>query len=157
MKKVEFETRLVAVGPKGAWTCLPIPFSVEQVFGSKARVPVVGTMNGFAFRNSVMPEGNGSHRMMVSRDLQLGAKARAGDTVRVTLQRDAGERPVEVPTELHGALRKNKAAGKFFAGLTTSQKREYAGWIASAKQEETRTRRAAQAIGFLLEGKKRLR
>jgi len=157
MKKVEFETRLVAVGPKGAWTCLPIPFNVEKVFGSKARVPVVGTMNGFAFRNSVMPEGNGTHRMMVSRDLQLGAKARAGDTVRVTLERDEEERPVEVPVEFSSALRKNKAAGRFFSGLTPSQKKDYSGWIASAKQAETRTRRAAQAIGFLIEGKKRLR
>jgi hypothetical protein len=157
MKKVKFETKLVAVGPKGAWTCLPIPFNVEDVFGSKARVPVVGTMNGFTFRNSVMPEGNGTHRMMVSRELQLGARARAGDTVRVTLERDDKERAFEVPPELTSALRKSKAAGRFFSGLTPSQKKDYCGWIASAKQQETRTRRVAQAIEFLLAGKKRLR
>ena len=44
-----FKTRLTSRGPGGAWTFLEIPFSVEREFGTKARVPVAGTMNGFGF------------------------------------------------------------------------------------------------------------
>lgn len=40
--KRSFEARLTARGPGGAWTFLPIPFDVQAVFGSKARVAVRG-------------------------------------------------------------------------------------------------------------------
>lgn len=77
----EFEAKLMSKGPGGAWTYLPIPFDVREVFGTKSRVAVAGTMNGFAFRNSLMPEGDGTHSMMVGKELQTGAGARAGDSV----------------------------------------------------------------------------
>ena len=156
MKKT-FQTTLIATGPKGAWTYISIPFDVHQVFGSRARVSVKGTINGFAFRNSLMPEGDGTHRMMVGKDMQAGAKASPGDTVKVTLERDDEERPVDIPVELAAALKTSKPAGAFFASLTPSQKRDYSGWIAAAKQEATRASRAAKAVEMLLEGKKRIR
>ncbi len=156
MKQV-FEAKLISTGPKGAWTYIDIPFDVQKVFGTRARVPVAGTINGFSFRNSVMPEGDGTHRMMVGKELLAGAKARPGDIVRVTLDRDDEERPVDVPLELAAALKKSKPAAAFFAGLTASQKNEYASWIASAKQAETKANRVAKAIEYLVAGKKRLR
>jgi hypothetical protein len=153
----KFKAKLTAIGPKGAWTILPIPFNVAEVFQTKARVPVAGTMNGFAFHNSLMPEGNSTHRMMVGKELQAGAKARAGDVVSVVMKRDEEKRTVEVPAELTTALKKNKQAAAFFAALTPSCKAEYAGWISTAKQAETRASRAAKAVAMLIAGKKRLR
>ena len=153
----KFKAKLTAIGPKGAWTILPIPFNVAEVFKTKARVPVAGTMNGFAFRNSLMPEGNGTHRMMVGKELQAGAKARAGDVVSVVLNRDDEKRGVETPAELAAALKKSKQAAAFFAALSPSCKAEYTGWIATAKQTETKARRAAKAVEMLNAGKKRLR
>jgi hypothetical protein len=153
----KFKAKLTAIGPGGAWTILPIPFNVAEVFGTKARVPVAGTMNGFAFRNSLMPEGNGTHRMMVGKELQTGAKAQAGDVVSVILKRDEEERSVDVPAELTAALKKNKLAATFFASLTPSCKAEYASWISSAKQAETKVSRARKAVEMLTAGKKRVR
>jgi hypothetical protein len=122
----KFKAKLVAIGPAGAWTIMRVPFNVAEVFATKARVPVIGTMNGFPFRNSLMPEGNGTHRMMVGNELQAGAKARAGDAVSVVLKRDAEKRSVETPPELAAALKKNKPAAAFFAALSPSSKAEYA-------------------------------
>ncbi|HKN22845.1 MAG TPA: YdeI/OmpD-associated family protein [Terracidiphilus sp.] len=153
----KFKAKLTAIGPGGAWTILPIPFNVAEVFGTKARVPVAGTMNGFAFRNSLMPEGDGTHRMMVGKELQAGAKARAGDIVSVVMKHDDETRSVEVPAELAAALKKNKQAASFFVALSPSCKAEYANWISNAKQAETKAGRAAKAIGMLVAGKKRLR
>jgi hypothetical protein len=153
----KFKAKLTAIGPGGAWTILPIPFNVAEVFGTKARVPVAGTMNGFAFRNSLMPEGNGTHRMMVGKELQTGAKAQAGDVVSVILKRDDEERSVDLPAELTAALKKNKLAATFFVSLSPSCKAEYASWISSAKQAETRASRAAKAVEMLVAGKKRAR
>ena len=153
----KFRAKLTAVGPGGAWTILPIPFNVAEVFGTKARVPVAGTMNGFAFRNSLMPEGDGTHRMMVGKELQVGAKARAGDVVSVVIKRDDEERTVDVPEELAAAFKKSKPAANFFAALSPSCKAEYSTWVSSAKQAETRASRAAKAVEMLTAGKKRLR
>ncbi len=44
MKKT-FKGKLVGRGPGGAWIFLMIPFSVEKVFGTKARLAVRGTVN----------------------------------------------------------------------------------------------------------------
>ena len=152
--KQQFSARLMAKGPGGAWTYLPIPFDVHKAFGSKARVPVAGTINGFPFRNSLMPEGDGTHAMMVNRELQAGAGAKAGDLVSVSLERDEKQRTVAVPDELLAALKGNKEAASFFATLTHSQKSDYVSWVSSAKQVPTRASRAAKAVEMLAAGKK---
>lgn len=155
--KQEFRAMLTAKGPGGAWTYISIPFDVDRVFGSKARVAVAGTINGFPFRNSLMPEGDGTHSMMVSKQLQAGAKARAGDTVIVSLELDSEERSVTLPEELEAALKTNAKAASLFATLARSHKAEYAEWISSAKQASTKASRAAKAVEMLTAGKKRVR
>ncbi len=155
--KRKFEAKLTSRGPGGAWTFLYIPFSVEQVFGSKARVAVSGTMNGFPFRNSLLPMGDGTHRMAVSREMQAGAKATAGDIVKVTMEPDRAERTAEVPQELEKAFKKNKKAADFFGTLSYSHKRAYTDWVGGAKQETTRETRAAKAIEMLAAGIKNQR
>jgi hypothetical protein len=147
----------MAKGPGGAWTYLSIPFDVYKVFGSKARIPVTGTINCFPFRNSLMPEGDGTHSMMVSKELQAGAKARAGDSVSITLEPDTAERSIFAPQELESALVENQRAASVFETLTYSQKKEYVDWVLAAKQAATKANRAAKAVEMLAAGKKRLR
>ena len=148
MKK--FKTRLTAHGPGGAWTFLEVPFSVEQAFGTKSRVAVAGTMNGFAFKNSLMPNGDGTHSMMVSKALQAGAKAAAGDVVSVAIAVDRSERVVTIPPELERALSANEAAAAAFKALSYSHRKEFAEWVATAKREETRVSRAEKSIGMVI-------
>ena len=148
MKK--FKARLTAHGPGGAWTFLDVPFSVEKEFGTKARVAVAGTVNGFAFQNSLMPNGDGTHSMMVGKALQAGAKAAAGDLVAVTMAVDQSERVVEVPPELKRALSTNKAAAAAFKSVSYSHRKEFAEWIATAKREETRVNRAEKSVAMVI-------
>jgi uncharacterized protein YdeI (YjbR/CyaY-like superfamily) len=61
----------------------------------------------------------------------------------------------KVPAELAAALKKNKAAQKAFDAFPPSHRREYIEWIAEAKREETRTKRVAQAVEWIAEGKSR--
>ncbi|MFQ5700514.1 MAG: YdeI/OmpD-associated family protein [Acidobacteriota bacterium] len=153
MKKT-FKAKLVGRGPKGAWTFLTVPFSVEKTWGTRARLSVKGTINGKPFRNSLMPEGDGTHSMMVNKTLQKAAGAGAGETVRVTIEPDKAPRRVAVPAGLEAALAKNRKASDFFAGLSYSAKKAYTDWIAGAKKEETRERRIARAVVMLAQGKK---
>jgi len=145
-----FKARLTARGPNGAWTFLEIPFSVEKEFGSKARVAVTGTMNDFAFRNSLMPNGDGTHAMMVNKALQAGAKAGAGDLVTVTICVDRSERVVDIPPELERALAANEAAATAYKSLSYSHRKEFADWVSTAKREETRASRAEKSLAMVL-------
>jgi len=152
--KQAFKARLVGRGPAGAWTFLPIPFSVERKFGSKARVPVAGKMNGFAFRNSLMPEGDGTHSLMVSKAIQEGAGASKGDLVSVEIDIDNAPRKVVVPPELKSALNGSLPAKQFFDQLSYSCQREYTDWIAGAKRPETKAARISKTIERLREKRK---
>ena len=54
-----------------------------------------------------------------------------------------------IPPYMKEALAKNKRALDNFSNLAKSYKRQYVGWISSAKREETRRRRLAEAIRLL--------
>jgi hypothetical protein len=152
-----FTATLTGRGPRGAWTFVPIPFDVEKAFGTAGRVPVSGTINGSAFANSLMPEGDGTHVMAVSKELQAAANARAGDEVEVVLDRDVTERNVAVPVELSDALRADDVARSTFEALAYSHRKQYAEWVGGAKKPETRAARARKAVEMVLAGTKRLR
>jgi hypothetical protein len=129
------------------------PFDVQETFGTKARVPVRGTINGFPFRSSLMPMG-GCHGMAVNRAMREGAKVHAGDVVDVVLQKDSEERAVEAPTELKKELAKNKKAQERWEKLSFTHKKEMAHSITGAKQEETKQRRLAKVMQVLKTGAK---
>jgi hypothetical protein len=152
--KQTFKVRLIGRGPNGAWTFLPIPFDVEQKFGTRARVAVAGTINNQPFRNSLMPGGDGTHSMMVSKELQAGARASAGDLVAVVMDIDKAERKVEVPEEFRTALKRAPAAKKFFEQLSYSRQKEFTDWIAGAKRPETKSARVGKSIERLLRKEK---
>jgi hypothetical protein len=152
--KQTFKVRLTGRGPSGAWTFLPIPFDVEQEFGSRAQVAVAGTINSHPFRNTLMPEGDGTHSMMVSKALQAGVRASAGDLVAVVMDIDKAERKVEVQEDFRKALKRAPAAREFFGQLSFSRQKEFTDWIADAKRPETKSARVGKSVERLLKREK---
>lgn len=63
--------------------------------------------------------------------------------------------PAEIPGDLAAALARNAKARATFEAFPPGSRREYIEWISEAKREETRTRRVAQAVEWLAEGKRR--
>ena len=69
---------------------------------------------------------------------------------------DAPDRPAipDAPTpDFQAALDADTRARDAFRGLTPAQRRQYIGWIATAKRSGTREGRIARALEFLAEGK----
>jgi hypothetical protein len=137
----------------GVVAAITPPVDVPEIFGTRARVPVRGTINGFPFRSSLMPMG-GCHMMPVNKTLRDGAGVKPGDTVEVVMERDDAERTVEAPEVLKKALATNKAAKANWEKLAFTHKKEMAVWIDGAKQEETRKRRLAKVVQVLETGTK---
>ena len=63
--------------------------------------------------------------------------------------------PFTVPQDMRAALDANAAAAATFEAFPPSAQRDYVDWITGAKRDETRTKRLAQAIEWLAEGKRR--
>jgi hypothetical protein len=147
----KFTAKLQSVGPSGAWTRLMLPFDVEKDFGTRGRASVKGTINGFAFRTSIFPNGDGTHHLMVNKAMQEGGNAKAGDTAKVALERDEAAKTVEVPADLKRALAKIKRAAATLDKLAPSHRREHIRVIMEAKKPETRERRIERMMAKLLE------
>ena len=137
----------------GVVAAIAPPVDVPEFFGTRARVPVSGTINGYPFRSSLSPYG-GRHLMPVNKALRAGAGVNAGDMVEVVMERDDEERTVETPPLLKKALAKSKTAQANWDKLSFTHKKEIALAIVGAKQEETRARRLAKVVDILKTGKK---
>jgi uncharacterized protein YdeI (YjbR/CyaY-like superfamily) len=75
--------------------------------------------------------------------------------VTVPRAKRAGRPEARVPAELAAALAKNRKAATHFAAFPPGHRREYVEWITDAKREETKTKRVAQAVEWIAEGKGR--
>jgi Domain of unknown function (DUF1905)/Bacteriocin-protection, YdeI or OmpD-Associated len=151
-KKLEFKVKLA--GQEGTEVAAIIaPFDVLKTFGTRARVPVRGTINGFPYRSSLMPM-DGCYAMVVNRTIREGAGIKAGDEVDVVMERDTEERTVEAPPELKKELAKSKKAQERWEKLSFTHKKEMARSITEAKQEETKKRRLAKVMQVLKTGAK---
>lgn len=151
-RKLRFKARIEGKEAGVVAAIIP-PVKVPEYFGTRGRVPIRGTINGFAFRSSLMPMG-GCHMMPVNKTLCAGAGVAPGDIVDVVMERDTAERTVEAPPELARELAKNNRARERWDSLAFTHKKEMANSISGAKQEETKKRRLAKVMGVLKTGAK---
>jgi Domain of unknown function (DUF1905)/Bacteriocin-protection, YdeI or OmpD-Associated len=120
---------------------------VVRWFGRKSRVPVVATMNGYAWRTSLSPMG-GCHLLPVNGEVRKGARVAGGDRVKLTLREDTAERTVDVPADLAQALAKAKLRAAFDAMAFTHRK-EWVRAVLDAKRAETRAKRIADCVAAM--------
>jgi hypothetical protein len=140
----------------GSWAFLTLPKSASAKLPSRGTTMVEGTINSFPFRAALKPNGNGSHRLTVNKEMHDAAGADADDTVTVEIAR-AGEEPeIRVPMDLRKALAADPLAQAGWEDITPMARRDWIFSISSAKQPETRRRRIEKACDMLASGKRRL-
>jgi hypothetical protein len=147
-----FKARLQRVEGTGTWTYFTVPFNVEHIFGSRARVAVKGEIDGHAVRGSLMPHGDGTHFLVVNKEIRAAIGKESGDSVRVRLEPDREPRTVELPAAFQRILKKHKSAWANFQRLSYSHRKEYVQWIEAAKKAETKQRRMLKAVEKLATG-----
>ncbi len=153
MNGYSFEAVLVRPEGVGTWTFLSIPLEISQTFGSKGQVRVRGTINGYPFRSTALPMGDGTHYLVVGKEIREHIAATQGDMVKVWLELDTEERRAEVPEALKEAFASRPEAAAAFGKMTYSHQKEWINWIISAKQAETRQRRLEKALEMIAQGK----
>jgi hypothetical protein len=150
----DFEAVLEA-GDGDGGVFVVIPFSVAEVYGTKGRVPVQATFDGYPYQGSITPLGDGYHALHVLKQIRKAVDKTIGDTVRVTLSRDVVERKMEAPADLAEQLATNPKAAAYFAKLAYTHQREYVRWLEGAKKLETRSKRLGEIVEMLAQGRKR--
>lgn len=147
MPKIQFTVRLEAVGRGGVFFTLPRKESAK--FGVRGRVPVTGSLNGYAFRSSIFPTGDGAHFMAVNKEVRAGAGVAVGDRVQVIMEVDTKPRTVELAPDVDKALSKSKNVRARFDKLSYTHRKEYVQWIEAAKRPETRACRIQEVLARL--------
>jgi len=130
---------------------IEIPFDATRMWGVRGQLRVKGDINGFAFRTSLFPSGDGRHFMIVNKQMQKGARVRAGIKADFWLEPDTEKRPIPVVPEIERVLRQSKRLQKFYQSLSPSMRNDIARFISEAKQPSTRSRRADQLAERLME------
>jgi hypothetical protein len=147
--------RPAATAKAVSWTFLTLPKEASAKLPSRGMTSVAGTLNGFPFRATLEPDGEGGHWLKVNRKMREAAGAKAGDIVTLEIEQVAEEPEPRVPADLRKALAAASKARELWSDITPIARRDWIHWIVSAKQAETRARRIRNACSMLAAGKRR--
>ena len=155
---VRFKAKLLrpAKPANAAWTFLLVPKAASAKLPSRGQVGVEGALQGASFSAVLEPDGQCSHWLKVDRALREAAGVEAGDTVALEVTPSGTMPEPTVPPELRKALAAAPEAKAVWADITPAARHDWIAWITSAKREDTRTRRIANACDMLATGKRRV-
>ena len=134
------------------WVIARIPFDVQSAWPVRNRLRIRGEIEGFGFRTSLLAESRGGgHFLLVNKKMQVGAKTRVGEKVRIKLEPDLEERPAVIPAELEKELKGDRKLRKWFDAMSLSMRREIGKWVDEAKGAATRQKRAEKMAERLMQ------
>ena len=150
-KSVSFETTVAATGNN---TGIVVPEEVIEQLAAGNRPPVLVSVNGYEYRNTVGVMG-GKHMISISAAVRKATGLKGGDPIRVTLTLADTPRDVTIPADFAAALAADEQASAFFGTLSNSMQRYHIDTITAAKSADTRQRRIDKAIALFRAGKQR--
>lgn len=145
---MRFTTTLIGTTTTG----IEVPAEVIEVLGRGKKPPVVVTVNGYRYRNTVAVMG-GRYLISLSAKHREASGLAAGDEVEVELEVDDQPREVDVPADFAAALDAEPKVRAFFDGLSYSQRSWFVLGIEEAKKPETRANRITKAVTRLASGR----
>ena len=133
-----------------SWAWVEFPYDLKELYGVGNLVPAIITFDGISYSGSITKMGGPYPMLLIKRDILARLAKRKGDKVSVTVTLDDKPRVVEVPPELQRALDANPIAKQIYGELAYTHRKEFANWVAEAKQAETKQRRTAKAVDMIL-------
>jgi hypothetical protein len=140
-------------GEKTGWSYIEIPADIAEKLkpGNKKSFRVKGKLDNFSIKNvALMPMGGGSFILPINAGMRKGTGKRKGAMLKVQLQAETKVKPLDAT--LLDCLADEPKALSYFKSLTPGHQRYFSNWIESAKTEQTRAKRIAQAITALAKG-----
>ena len=144
--KQHFRAKLRGYDRPGTATFVAVPKKVMDSFKPSRRVPIKGTLNGFAFQTTIADMGDGP-AFVVNAKLRETMGVHRGDMVIVMIERDTVKRSVAIPKDLLAAM--STAEGERFKKFSYTHQKEYIEAIEAAKRPETRERRVKKTLEMI--------
>ncbi len=142
---IEFAGIIKNAGGGGAY--VEFPFSVEELFGVKGRVPVkIVFENTVEYTGSLAKMGPGNHMTPVLKSIREQLQKEFGDSIHIQVTLDTSERKIELAEDVKIALAKIPGLLETFTKLAFTHQREHMQYIEEAKKPETRERRIQNTI-----------
>jgi phosphoribosylformylglycinamidine (FGAM) synthase-like enzyme len=135
--------------PRGPAGAIVLTDAQLADLGASKRSPVTITVGDRSVEARIGVMG-GELLVGLSKAARNALGVEIGQTIDATLSVDEAPREVALPPELSAALAANPAARTAYDALAYSHRKEHATWVAEAKQQETRERRATQAVEKIL-------
>jgi len=132
------------------WVIVRIPFDAAKLWGKRGQIKVRGEINGFAFRTTLFPSGDGRHVLVVNKRMRAGGRTDLGATARFRMEPDTENNILAMPAELENLLAEDKALLRWYGKLSNSTRNEIVKWVNGVKSAEARLRRAQQIVERLL-------
>lgn len=127
-----------------------VPRAVSRELGSgAAHIPVQGSVEGAPLRTTMVPAGNGRHRLAIHGDIYRKLRIDAGAVVEVSIALDEESREPALPPALVSALKFSKVAAAEFRSMTTALRRQVVRCLNSVKSQAALERRIAKFVAHL--------
>jgi uncharacterized protein YdeI (YjbR/CyaY-like superfamily) len=133
------------------WIIARVPFNVEKTWQTRGSFKVNVHVNGFDYRTSLFPAGNGEHYFIVNKKMQKAARIAPGHEATFTVLPDRTPRDLVLPVELERVFNRNPRLRKWFDRLSYSIRRWMSDMVSGMKSPETRRRRAERIAGQIME------
>lgn len=158
MSMICFEAKLCTIN---SWTILRLPESASAKLPSRGMVMISGTLNDAPFKTLLEPDGRyasgqqPSHWFRPDKQLLDDASAKAGDTVRVSIEPTQEWIEPEVPEDFKKALAASPKAEALWRDITPLARWDWIRWIRAVKTAETRQKHIEVALSKLNKGMRR--
>lgn len=138
-----FHAKVVRVGIMYA---VDVPEAVSKTIGVRGYVPIAGVLDGASpFRASLIPRGDGRHRILLNGEVRRAAGIHLGDRVAVEIHVDREPRGGPVPEDVAEALREEGVLETFLS-LAPGKRMHILRWVDEAVHEATRAKRVARVV-----------
>ena len=133
-------------------TGIVLPEKTLQELNQPKRVRIEGTINGTPFNLAIQHIKDGRRFLMVGNTLRKEAKLKAGDKVEVIFTL-ADPDEIKLPEELIEVMEQDPEGKAVFSKFTPGLQRSLAHYVTSAKQVDTRIKRALELMDKVKSGK----
>ncbi len=132
-----------------------VPIDVEKTFGTKGKIDVKGTIDGFPIQRTLMPAGDGEHYLIINLATRKAIGKDDGDAVFIEIEPDDTYKNVEIPDFFLSELEENPIAKHEFDLTSPSNKRWYLAFLTDVKSLETQANRVLKALDMLMRNSRR--
>ena len=142
----KYQTKITRSGIGLNAHIVPVPDEVADRLKAARITRLVGALNGHPIRRALKGYADGGSFLIIGLTTLRGMGLSENAVVKVELRPDPNPDDLDIPDEFLIALEQNEEANTRWQSFTIGKQRSLVHYVASAKREETRIKRAIDMV-----------